>query len=136
MSVHYESYTAARDHLKDVLDHAQSGQSVTVRRDSATAVVLDAERLRLFLASVVPRAAQVVAEAEGFSALIPGLPLAGAGPTLEAAVADLADALREYAEDWPSLQHAPNHRDHWGLVQLVDLSDDSQLIRWITGSAE
>jgi Antitoxin of toxin-antitoxin, RelE / RelB, TA system len=135
MSVHYESYTAARDHLKDVLDHAHSGQSVTVRRDSSTAVVLDAERLRRFLESVVPTAAQVVAEAEGFSAFIPGPPLAGAGPTLEAAVADLADALREYAEDWPSLQHAPNHCDNWGLVQLVDLSDDGQLMRWITGSA-
>jgi predicted RNase H-like HicB family nuclease len=133
--VHYDSYTAARDHLKDVLDHAESGQVVTVRRESATAAVLDAARLRHFLASVVPPCAMVVAEADGWSAFIPGLPVAGAGATLDAAVADMTDALREYAEDWHRLQHVPNHRDHWGLVQLVALSDDDQLREWIIGSA-
>lgn len=135
-AVHYESYTSAREHLKDVLDHAENGQVVTVRRDSATAAVLDADRLRHFLASVVPSCARVVAEADGWSAFIPGLPVAGAGATYDAAVADMADALREYAEDWPRLQHAPNHRGHWGLVQLVTLSDDDQLRQWITGAAQ
>jgi len=135
-AVHYESYTAAREHFKDVLDHAESGQPVTVTRDSATTAVVDAGRLRQFLASVVPPCAQVVAEENGFSAFIPGLPVAGSGPDLDSAVADLADALREYAADWPRLQHAPNHRDHWGLVQLVALSDDEQLRRWITGSPQ
>jgi antitoxin (DNA-binding transcriptional repressor) of toxin-antitoxin stability system len=135
-AVRYDSYTAAREHLKDVLDRAEQGQLVTIRRDSATAAVLDAARLRHFLASAVPPCAKVVAEAEGWSAFIPGLPVAGAGATFEAAVADMADALREYAEDWPRLQHAPNHRSHWGLVQLVNLSDDDQLLEWITGSAQ
>lgn len=137
MSVnHYDSYTSAREHLKDVLDQAESGQVVTVRRDSATAAVVSADRLRYFLASVVPPCARVVAEAEGWSVYIPGLPVAGAGATLDAAVADMADALREYVDDWPRLQHAPNHREHWGLVQLVALSDDDQLRRWITGATE
>ena len=135
-AVHYESYTSARDHLKDVLDQAERGQVVTVRRDSATAAVLDADRLRRYLASVVPPCVKVVAEAEGWSAFVPGLPVAGAGATLEAAVADVADALREYAEDWPRFQNAPNHREHWGLVQLVALSDDDQLRQWITGSRQ
>ncbi len=134
-AVHYESYTSARDHLKDILDQAERGQVVTVRRESATAAVLDADRLRQYLVSVVRPCVKVVAEAEGWSAFVPGLPVAGAGATLEAAVADMADALREYAEDWPRLQHAPNHREHWGLVQLVALSDDDQLRQWITGSA-
>jgi Antitoxin of toxin-antitoxin, RelE / RelB, TA system len=133
-AVRFDSYTAAREHLKDVLDHAEQGRVVTVRRDSTTAAVLDADRLRHFLASVVPSRAKVVAEAEGWSAFIPGLPVAGAAATFEAAVADMADALREYAEDWPRLQHAPNHGSHWGLVQLVNLSDDDQLLEWITGS--
>jgi hypothetical protein len=135
-TVHYESYTAAREHLKDVLDHAENGQVVTVKRDSAIAAVLDAERLRHFLASVVPPCVQVVPEAEGWSAFIPGLPIAAAAATFEGAVADVADALREYAEDWPRLQNARNHRAHWGLVQLVALSDDEQLRRWITGSEQ
>ena len=138
-AIHYDSYTSAREHLKDVLDHAASGTAVTVRRESGreslTAVVLDAERLRHYLASVVPASAKVVAEADGWSAFIPGLPVGGSGATYDAAVADMADALREYADDWVRLQHAPNHRDNWGLVQLVVLSDDNQLRQWITGAA-
>jgi hypothetical protein len=134
--VHYDSFTSAREHFKDMLDHAASGTAVTVRRESLTAVVLDAVALRHFLASVVPPCAEVVAEAEGWSAFIPGLPVAGAGATYDAAVADMADALREYAEDWQRLQFAANHRSNWGLVQLVALSDDDQLRQWITGSAQ
>lgn len=135
-ATHYDTYTAARDHLKDVLDTAESGQVVTVRRDSATAAVLDAERLRHFLASVVPPCVQVVPEEGGWSAFIPGLPVGAGAATFEDVVADIADALREYAEDWPRLQHAPNHAPYWGLALLVALSSDEQLRRWITGSPE
>jgi predicted RNase H-like HicB family nuclease len=133
-AVHYDSYTAAREHFKDVLDQAVSGMVVTVTRVSETVAVLEAGRLRHFLASVVPPSAKVVAEAEGWSAFIPGLPVAGAGATYDEAVADMTDALREYAQDWVRLQHAPNHRENWGLVQLVRLSDDDQVRRWITGT--
>src|SRR5260370_29582628 len=97
----YDTYSAAREHFKDVLDRAQNGQVVTVRRDSATAAVLDANRLRQYLASVVSPCVKVVVEAEGWSAFVPGLPVAGAGATLDAAVADVAAALREYAHDRP-----------------------------------
>lgn len=135
-AVHYDSYTAARANLKNVLDQAENGEVVTVRRDSATAAVLDARRLRHFLASVVPSCVEVVAEADGWSAFIPGLPIAAAAADYDAVVADIVDALREYAEDWSALQHAPNHRDNWGLVQLVALSDDEQLRRWVVGSPE
>jgi len=133
---HYDTYTQAREHFKDVLDQAESGQVVTVRRESATAAVLDAARLRRFLASVIPPCAQVVTEADGWSAFIPGLPVAGEGGSFEDAVADMLDALREYAADWQHLQNAPNHRENWGLVQLVVLSSDDDLRRWITGSAQ
>ncbi|HEX9520683.1 MAG TPA: type II toxin-antitoxin system prevent-host-death family antitoxin [Streptosporangiaceae bacterium] len=135
-ALHYDSFTDARNHLKDVLDQAASGTAVTVRRESVTAVVLDADRLRHFLESVVSPCVKVVAEADGWSAFVPGIPVAGAGGTYDDAVADVADALREYAQDWVRLQHAPNHRDNWGLVQLVNLSDDDQLRLWITGAAQ
>jgi len=135
--VHYDSYTEARNKLKDLLDAAESGQVATVRRDAATAAVLDAERLRYFLASVVPSRAQVVQEAGGWSVFIPGLPVAADGATFEEAITDMIDALREYADDWQDhLLHAPNHRDNWGLVQLISLSSDEQLSEWLAGSAQ
>ncbi|SEG42856.1 hypothetical protein SAMN05444920_102996 [Nonomuraea solani] len=46
----------------------------------------------------------------------------------------MIEALREYAEDWQSrLLDAPNHRENWGLVQLISLSDDEQLREWLVG---
>jgi prevent-host-death family protein len=133
--VHYDSYTEARNKLKDLLDAVENGQVATVRRDAATVVVLDAERLRYFLASVAPSRAQVVQEAGGWSVFIPGLPVAADGGTFEEAITEMVAALREYAEDWQDrLLHAPNHRDNWGLVQMISLSSDEQLREWLTGS--
>jgi hypothetical protein len=48
---------------------------------------------------------------------------------------EIIEALREYAEDWHErLLNAPNHRDNWGLVQLISLSSDDQLRDWLVGS--
>ena len=47
----------------------------------------------------------------------------------------MIDALREYAEDWQErLLDAPNHRNNWGLVQLICLSTDDQLREWLVGA--
>ncbi len=135
-AVHYDSYSEARAHLKEVLDAAESGRLVTVRREHRQAVVLDADKLRHFLATVVPSTAQVVHEEDGWSAFIPGLPVAADGATFDEAIDELALALREYSQDWHDrLQHAPNHSENWGIVQLVSLSDDDQLRDWLRGSA-
>jgi prevent-host-death family protein len=135
-ALHYDSYSEARAHLKEVLDAAESGQLVTVRRESRQAAVLDADRLQHFLATCVPSNAQVVAEGGGWSAFIPGLPVAADGSTFDEAIDELSVALREYAQDWRDrLQHAPNHRENWGIVQLVGLSDDDQLRDWLRGPA-
>jgi hypothetical protein len=134
--VHYDSYTEARAHLKDLLDAAQRGRSATVRRESATAAIVDAERLRHFLASVNVVRADVVAEADGWSVFLPGVPVAADGATFDEAITEMIAALREYAADWQDrLLDAPNHRDNWGLVQLVVLSDDDQLQAWLVGAA-
>ncbi|MFN2497362.1 MAG: type II toxin-antitoxin system prevent-host-death family antitoxin [Pseudonocardiaceae bacterium] len=53
-AVHYDSYTDARAHLKDLLDAAEKGHVATVRRESARTAVVDVERLRHLLASLVP----------------------------------------------------------------------------------
>lgn len=135
-AVHYDSYTEARTHLKDLLDAAEKGRVATVRRDSVTTAVVDVERLRHFLASIVPSCAQVVPEADGWSVFIPGLPVAADGASFDEAIAEMVDALREYAEDWQErLLDAPNHRDNWGLVQLISFSADQQLRDWLVGAA-
>ncbi|MGH3938792.1 MAG: prevent-host-death protein [Pseudonocardiaceae bacterium] len=135
-AVHYDSYTEARVHLKDLLDAAEQGRVATVRRESAKTAMVDVERLRHFLASLIPVRAQVVAEAQGWSVFIPGLPVAADGPTFEEAISEMVQALREYAADWQErLLDVPNHRENWGLVHLISLSDDEQLREWLVGSA-
>ena len=132
-AVHFESYSDARAHLKDLLDAADEGRSATVARDGQRVAVVHADRLRSLLSHSVP-APQAVPENNGWSLIMPWLPVAADGDSFDDAVEDLIDALREYAEDWNArLRLAPNHRENWGLVQFLDLSDDEQLKAWITG---
>ena len=134
-AVHYDSYTDARTHLKDLLDAADRGRVATVRRDARTTAFVDRERLRYFLAVVSPSRAQVVAEDGGWSVFIPGLPLAADGASFDEALDEMILALREYAADWQDrLIDAPNHAGNWGLVQLVSLSSDDQLREWLVGT--
>ena len=80
----------------------------------------------------VSAGAELVAEGEGWSMFIPGLPIAADGATLDEAVDEMIDALRAYADAWGErLRLAPNHADNWGLVQIVALSDDAQLRDWL-----
>lgn len=135
-AVHYDTYSEARAHLKEVLDAAENGYLVTVRREHREAAVVDAERLQYFLATCVPSGTQVVPEEGGWSAFIPGLPVAADGATFDEAIDELALALREYADDWQQrLRQASNHSENWGIVQLVQLSDDNQLHNWLKGSS-
>jgi predicted RNase H-like HicB family nuclease len=134
-AVHYDSFTDARAHLRDLIDAARQGRTATLRRDNSRTALVDGERLRHFLTSVIPSNAQVVAEGGGWSVFIPGLPVAADGAAFDEAIVEMIEALREYADDWQDrLQHAPNHRDHWGLVLLIGLSDDEQLKEWLLGA--
>jgi hypothetical protein len=133
---HFSSYTAARTHLREVLDAAHAGVVTTVRRDRERYVVLDAEDLREQLARLLPSQAVVVAEAGGWSAFVPGVPVHGDAVSFDEAVRDLVEGLREYAQDWnEDLRTAPNHRQHRALVQLVERSSDAQLRDWLLDSA-
>jgi predicted RNase H-like HicB family nuclease len=133
-AVHYDSYADARNNLKQLLDAPEHGLVATVRRDAALMAVLDAGRLRQFLASVVPSGARAAQEADGWSVFIPGLPIAADAASFDEAVSEMIEALREYALDWQDhLLSAPNHQDNWGLVQLVSLSNDAQLRGWLLG---
>lgn len=133
-AVHYDSFTEARTHLKNLLDAAGRGRLATVRRDASTAVVLDAERLRRLLATAIAARAHVVSEDGGWSVFIPGMPVAADGATFDEAIDEMVDALREYAADWQErLLDVANHRDNWAVVALVGLSDDVQLREWLIG---
>jgi hypothetical protein len=55
----------------------------------------------------------VLAETGGWSVFLSGLPIAADGTTFDAAVDEMVQALREYAEDWQArLRSAPNHRNN------------------------
>ena len=131
-ALHFESYTEARAHMKEMLDAAERGQSASVRRGTMTAMVIDANRLSRFLLTAYPSRAQVVEEGGGWSVVIPGLPVAADGATFDEAITEMIDALREYAEDWEeSLYGVPNHSGNWPLAHLVQFSDDAQLRDWL-----
>jgi len=131
--VEYAS-SEARQHWREVLDAAQDGRAVIVRRDDTSTAVLDANRLRHFLASVVPSRAAIISEGDHFSIYLQEQPIAADGVTLDDAVEEMIEALRTYAVAWHEvLGSALNHRDNWGLVQLIDLSTDDQLGSWLTG---
>jgi predicted RNase H-like HicB family nuclease len=135
--MHFDSYTDARTHLKDLLDAAEKGRVATIRRDHARTAVVDVVRLQHVLVSMSQPRAHVVAESGGWSVFIPGLPVAADGATFAEAITEMIASLREYAEDWQDrLLDTPNHRDNWGLVQLIGLSDDTQLREWLVGAAE
>lgn len=131
-SSHYGSFTAARNNLRSVLDDAHAGRVTTVQRDSERFAVVDAGQLVTTLMRLRPAGATVLAEGGGWSAFLPGLPVHGDGATFDDAIEDFLDALREYADDWNArLLNAPNHREHWPVVELVQLASDDQLRGWL-----
>ena len=129
---HFPSYSEARANLRGVLDAANTGVVTTLERDHTRFAVVDGELLRSQLATLRPAGAVVTAEGGGWSAFLPGLPIAGEGEDLDAAIDDLIDALRDYATDWNDRLHiASNHQDNWSLAALVELSTDEQLRDWL-----
>lgn len=128
----YGSAREAREHFKDLLDAADDGRPATVTRDARRVAAVDADRLVHVLSRLHPSGAAAVAEAGGWSIHLPGIPVAADGGTLEEAVEEMVDALRDYADAWTErLRLAPNHADNWGLVQLITLASDNQLRDWL-----
>ncbi len=131
------SYTDTRNRLKEVLDTADLGVPVGVERHGRRVVMVDMARLAELLANS-PRLSrpEAVAEANGWSVLLPGTPIAADGADLDEATEEFVTALREYADDWiERLRLAPNHARHWPLVHFVSLSSDADLAGWVRGGA-
>jgi predicted RNase H-like HicB family nuclease len=130
-SVWFDSMADGRAHLRELLDAAAHGFPAGLSRDRVGFAVVDAVRLRQLLATHA-RQPEVIAEAEGWSVFIPETPVAADGSTLDEAVDEMVDALREYAADWVDrLSTTPNHAVNWWLVQLVGLSSDDELAEWL-----
>lgn len=92
----------------------------------------DPKRVREGLSKLVAIRPGVSFSKSGCYINLPGLPIYGEGPDLDAALTDLVSELREYSHAWHErLNAAPNHRDSWGLVMLTDLSTDQQLADWL-----
>jgi hypothetical protein len=129
---HFDSFTSARTNLRGVLDAAHRGLVTTISRDRERFVVLSADVLGEQLRRLIPSRAVVVAEGGGWAAVLPGVPVHGDAETFDEAIDDLITGLREYAEDWNDRLHAaPNHAQHRSLVELVELSDDTELREWL-----
>lgn len=134
--VAYRNYSDARKDFKEVLDDAESGRPVGVQRRERRVAVVDAEGFRNALAHSrdVPQPVGV-AEAGGWSIMLPGAPVAADGADFDEAIDEFVLALREYAEDWVERLHVvPNHARHWALIQFVAFSTDEQLAAWIRSS--
>lgn len=131
-SVNFGSVREAREHFKDLLDAADEGRPATVTRDTRRVAAVDADRLVHFLTRLHPSGARAQADGAGWSIHLPGTPVAADGATVEEAVEEMIDALRDYAEAWTErLRLAPNHTDNWGLVQIITLASDDQLRNWL-----
>jgi hypothetical protein len=135
-AVAFKNYSDARKEFKEVLDDAESGRPVGVQRRERRVAVVDADDLRRALAHSrdVPQPV-AVAEAGGWSVLLPGVPVAADGADFNEAVDEFILALREYSEDWVERLHrVPNHARRWALIQFVAFSTDGQLAAWIRAS--
>jgi hypothetical protein len=114
-----------------VLDEAAEGTATVIERRRQRVVVVDQAR---FLAAIEPSLPTPVAvpEDDGWSLILPGLPIAADGAAFDDAINEFVDALVEYAEDWETrLRMAPNHAANWPLVQFVRLSPRDTLREWV-----
>ncbi len=135
--VHFETTRAAREGLSDLLTAAVEGRPATVQRGAGHRLaVLDSQRFVRFFMTARPSGAEVVPEdVGGYSILLPGLPIHGDGDTLDEAIDETIDALRDYAEAWSErLRLAPNHERNDMLVQFVVAASDGELKNWLLGA--
>jgi hypothetical protein len=125
----------ARDHLRAVLDAAERGETVVLRRDEPL-VLLRRDVLDADLAERYPIEPQVSFREGGVAVWIDGMPVHAEAATYDEAEDAFLDALVDYAELWvDELRHAPNHRHHAGRVRRVAMyaGDRSELRRAVFG---
>lgn len=139
MSTISYSFSDARVSLRSILDTSERVGISTIRRREHhdPAAIVNARLLRDFFESTVENNVQLASEDGVWLMYMPGQSFAAEANTLDEVIADFIEGLRDYAETWAEhFSTASNHSKNWALVQLVTLSDDEQLTRWLTGKAE
>jgi predicted RNase H-like HicB family nuclease len=137
MALTYDTVTDGRKHFSDALKAASEGQTVRVVRSGGAIVLLDGRALLGFIAKATPSKAVIAQDEHGYSVYLPDKPIAADGATVDEALDQMVEAMRTYAMAWHDvLRQAPNHAGNWGLVQLIELSDDDQLRSWLTEDCE
>lgn len=132
---HFATVSDARAGFKDMIDAAHQGGAGVVHRAGEAYALVPLPLIRDQLMASLDTSPEVFREDGAIGLSLSGMPFASEGATLEDAAADMLDALREYAEDWPRLRQAPNHARMSRLVPFIDLSTDEQLLEWLTGAS-
>jgi prevent-host-death family protein len=119
--------TEARRRLPALFEKARGGEWQLVgRRGRPEAVVAGAADLDEVLSSPYRFHPELVFGEGSVGAWLPELEAHGSGASVENALADLADVMVEYAEDWQDhLRSAPNHRPRAGYVRRIQLAGDA-----------
>ncbi len=132
----YANISDARDNFKLIYDSAAAHICAVIQRkeDEPVAVVNQHDFLRA-LRALSPLNAQVRFAKDGSASIwIVGFPISSEGPDFEAAGKELIQALRDYSLTWvEDLRRYPNHENNWGLVNLVLLSTNEELLEHIFG---
>jgi hypothetical protein len=137
----YDTFKESRDHLADVLDAAQDGLLVSLRRGrshrairAGSVAVVKTTVLRDLLEKIVADSVEAVYNADDnlHTVAVRESPLAAEGESLSDAFDDLIDEIRDYCEDWVSrLRFAPNHVGNIPLVYLAQMMSDDELHSWL-----
>lgn len=137
--LHYDTLTESREHLPEVIDAAQGGLMVCMRRgrsrkhaqDGPVSVVKTAV-LRNILETLVAVDSEYEPSDGLYTVAVTGYPLATEGESWSAAVGELVDDIRVYCDDWVSrLRHAPNHEGNVPLVYMAQAMTDAELHEWL-----
>lgn len=118
--------TEARRQLPALLEKARGGEWQLVgRRGRPEAVIAGAAEIDDLLSSSYRFHPELVFSDQGVGAWLPELATHAMGATLDEALAELADVMVEYAEDWQAdLRLTVNHRPRAGYVRRIQVAGD------------
>lgn len=120
--------TEARRRLPTLLERARSGEwQILGRRGRPEAVIAGAAEIDDLLSSAYRFHPELVVGDDIVGAWLPELETHATGATLDEALAELADVMIEYAEDWQDhLRLAANHRRRAGYVRRIQLAGEAE----------